>query len=210
MLLARVSSIESYRRWREREDQEVADLVAFLTGEVPASPAMEAGTAFHAAMESAGNGDFETLEANGYTFRLPAAEIALPVVREVRAARDYGGIVVTGKADCIHGRTIIDHKTTARFDADGYVNGCQWKFYLDIFEADEFRWNVFEIKEIGPREFEVRAPQVLSCCRYPDLHRDCARLAEDYAEFARMHLPPGERGVNQSEIEALLEQGRAA
>lgn len=189
MLLARVSNIESFRRWRESETDTVEDLVSFITGQVPASPAMEAGTAFHKAIEEAGEGDFETLEANGYVFHLPAAEIELPSIREIRASRDYGGITVTGQADCIHGRTIIDHKTTARVDAERYLTGCQWRFYLDVFDCDVFRWNLFEIKQLGEREYSVATPQALTCTRYPGLREDCERLALAYADFARMHLP---------------------
>ena len=51
-MLARVSSIETFRRWRLDEEQDAADLIARLTDFQP-TEAMEAGTAFHKALELA-------------------------------------------------------------------------------------------------------------------------------------------------------------
>jgi len=194
-MLARVSNIEALRRWRHwrplyegQEEPTVDDLVRFITADDP-TPAMLAGTAFHKAMELAGEGDHEALEANGYTFHLSAGSIALPDTRELRAYGEYGGLTVTGQVDCLSGKTVQDHKTTSRFDAERYLDGCQWRFYLDLFGADVFQWNVFEIRELEPLVYHVGAPQTLRAYRYPALHDDCAKLAADYLEFASQHLP---------------------
>lgn len=186
-MLARVSNIEAFRRWREDESQSVEDLVRFITTDEP-TEAMQAGTAFHKALETAGEGDHFELSALGYVFRLADGVVELPSIREMRAHRRYGPLTVTGQIDGIFGRTVIDHKTTARIDHERYLTGCQWKFYLDIFEADAFRWNLFEIKDLGPKEYGVSPPQALTAYRYPEMHEDCARLAADYLAFARVHL----------------------
>lgn len=185
---ARVSSIESFRRWREDEEQTVDDLVHWLTHDEPSEP-MRAGTAFHKALELAVPGDHSTLYADGYTFHLPEAELALPTIRELRAFANYGPLQVTGCVDCLFGRRIDDHKTTSRFDAERYLGGYQWRFYLDLFDANVFRWNVFEIRELTPRVYEVAEPQTLEAYRYPGMHEDCARLAADFYAFAQQHLP---------------------
>ncbi|WP_342643484.1 hypothetical protein [Rhodoligotrophos ferricapiens] len=187
-MLARVSNIESFRRWRENEDQTVEDLVRFITTDEP-SEAMLAGTAFHRALELAQDGEHQQLSANGYTFILGDGELALPEIRELRGYRRYGALTVTGQVDCTIGKMVHDHKTTARFDAERYLTGCQWKFYLEIFGADEFRWNVFEIKEVEPLTYTVSAPHRLTAYRYPEMGEDCARLAADYLDFARRFLP---------------------
>lgn len=195
-MLARVSNVEAYRQWMNwkplfegQEEPSLDDLVRLLTVDEP-SEAMQAGTAFHAAIETAGEGDHETFEAMGYVFELPQAEIALPVIRELRGYKDYGPLTVTGKVDCLEGKVVIDHKTTGRVDLERYLNGYQWRFYLDIFEADVFRWNVFEIKEIEERRYRVNAPQVLEARRYPGMGDDCARLASEFHDFAiRVGLP---------------------
>lgn len=187
-MLARVSNIEAFRRWRESEDQTVADLVAWLTFDTP-TPAMLAGTAFHTALETAEPGEYPSLESDGHMFVLADGYLAIPPIRELRAYRDYGPLTVTGKCDVLAGLRVEDHKTTARFDAERFLTGYQWRFYLDLFDAHVFRWNVFELREIGPKQFVTTGPHILETYRYPGLHDDCARLAADYHEFARIHLP---------------------
>lgn len=189
-MLARVSSIESFRRWKLDDDMSVDDLVARLTDFQP-TEAMLAGTAFHKALETAGPGEFATLTANGYTFEMPDAEIALPDVRELRAYGKYGQLIVTGQVDCMDGLRIEDHKTTASFRPDGYLEGCQWRFYLDIFGADVFRWNVFEITAVPrtDKTYRVKPPHFLEQCRYPGLHDDCMQLAGEFYDFASRYMP---------------------
>lgn len=193
-MLARVSNIEAYRQWKNwqplfdgQDEPTLEDLIRQITTDEP-SEAMQAGTAFHKALEVAQEGSHETFEANGYRFILPDGDLPLPELREMRAARWYGGLQVTGQVDCVRGRLVIDHKTTGRFDPERYLNGCQWKFYLDIFGADEFQWNVFEIKEVEEKVYRVSSPQVLRSYRYPLMNGFCADLAAEYLEFARAHL----------------------
>ena len=189
-MLTRVSNIETFRRWRLDEDQDAADLVARLTDFQPTEP-MLAGTAFHKALEQATPGEYSQLHAQGYTFLLPDAELALPDIRELRAYRNYGPLNVTGCVDALHGKRVEDHKTTATFRPDGYLEGCQWRFYLDLFGADVFRWNVFEISPVKGQDktYQVKPPQLLEQCRYPGLHDDCMALAADFYTFAAQHLP---------------------
>lgn len=187
MLVARVSNIEAFRRWREDDETSIDDLIRSITTDEP-SPAMMAGTAFHKAMETAEFGEHDTLKVGDYLFHLNGGEIELPPIREMRGEKAYGDLMVSGQVDALRGRKIIDHKTTCRFDAERYLAGVQWRYYLDIFDADEFQWNVFEIKEIAPNEYAVSPPQTLRAFRYPDMHDDCARLARDYLGFANTHL----------------------
>lgn len=189
-MLTRVSNIETFRRWRNDESQDAADLIARLTDFRP-TEAMLAGTAFHKALEDAQPGEYAQLHAHGYTFLLPDAELALPDVRELRAFGQYGPLRVTGQVDGLDGKRVEDHKTTAQFRPDGYLEGCQWRFYLDLFNADVFRWNVFEIVAVKGHErtYQVKPPQLLEQCRYPGLHDDCMDLARDFYQFAAEYLP---------------------
>lgn len=194
-MLARVSNVEAFRQWKDwtplfegQEEPTVEDLVRFITVDEP-SEAMLAGTAFHKALELIGEGSHDALEANGYRFLLPDCELELPSIREMRGYRNYGGLTVTGQVDGVGGNLVIDHKTTGKFDPERYLNGCQWKFYLDIFDANEFRWNIFVIKELEPKVYSVAAPQALKAYRYPEMHEYCAALAAEYLDFARKFLP---------------------
>jgi hypothetical protein len=190
-MLVRVSNIETFRRWRADPDATPEDLVSRLSDFQP-TERMEAGTAFHKALERAVPGEYPELSAMGYTFLFDEdAAIALPSVRELRCYGEYGPIRVTGQVDGLHGKRVEDHKTTGQFNSDGYWEGCQWRFYLDLFGADVFRWNVFEIwpHKTRPQTYHVGEPQFLEQCRYPGLHNDCMELASAFYDFAAKHMP---------------------
>jgi hypothetical protein len=196
-MLARVSNIEAFRQWKhwtplndDDVEPSIADLVRRITQHEPTEP-MRLGTAFHKALELAFAGDVEVLRADGYTFHLAGGEVVVPEVRELRLSKVYGGLTVTGKADGLLGLTVVDHKATKKLDAERYLDGYAWRFYLDIFGCDFFQWNVFEVKpdRNDPRVVHVGEPQTLSAYRYPGLASDCADLAAEYLEFARANLP---------------------
>ena len=185
-----VSKVEAFRQWRENEDAELEPLLATLRGENPPSEAMLAGSALHKALEHATEGERDALSADGYEFVITAnIDLALPKCREVFATKDYGPIVISSRVDVMDGKRIEDHKTTSRFDPERYIAGCQWRFYLDIFEADVFRWNVFEIRELKQKVYDVWSFHQLEQFRYPALAMDCRDLAADLAAFVREYLP---------------------
>lgn len=196
MMVFRVSEVESFRQFMQDEEAELDHFLARMRGQVPPSPAMEAGTAFHKALEEAITGlEVTSIEANGYTFTFAGNfTVELPAIREVRASKtwivDGEPVTISGQLDCIHGKRVEDHKTTSRFDPDRYLTGYQWRLYLTIFGGDCFRWNVFEIAEKDhPLEWEVFAQHRLEQYRYPDMEADCERLVQRLARFAREHLP---------------------
>ena len=214
MITARVSHVAAYARWKLEEDSSVDWLInSILSNEQ--TEAMAKGTAFHKYLEHAAAGlEVDQFSIDGYTFAFTGDfEITLPPMREWRKQKDYGGIIVTGQCDGIIGKTIIDHKTTERFDAEKYLDGWQWRYYLDIFEADRFVWNVWEMKHLGemipeedePREaggkvavyqsYEVRALHQLEQFRYPAMGDDCRDLALEYLAFARKYMPQLERAA---------------
>ena len=91
-MLARVSNIEAYRRWKNwrplhDEDAEptIEDLVRQITVDDP-SPSMQAGTAFHSAMEQAAEGEYAARnEVRGWKHGGGAAPAA-PVTKAPAAA----------------------------------------------------------------------------------------------------------------------------
>lgn len=190
----RVSNIERFRQYELDEDADVATLVADICGWSEGSTAMKAGTAFHKALELAQTGlEVESFCQDGFTFHFPESmSVELAPIREVRASKTYivdgQPIVISGQLDQIDGKRIDDHKTTARFDPDRYLEGYQWRLYLDIFGANVFRWNVFEISEMEPGVYEVKAAHRLEQYRYPTLGSDCQALVERFARFAREYI----------------------
>lgn len=196
MIAARVSNIEAFRQWlnwkpfHENDiEPTIEEFVERLTSHEP-SEAMLAGTAFHKALELAKLGDYDNLEANGYLFKFADdIEIEQPIIREFRANKKYGGLLVTGQVDGVFNNIVIDYKTTKSFDADRYLSGYQWRFYLDLLGLDVFQWNVFVIKENEPNVYIVKDHHVLKASRYPELTSDCETLAAQYYDFAKEHMP---------------------
>lgn len=209
----RVSMVESFRKWEadpDADDDSLADLLANLRGEGVASELMRAGTAFHKALETAPTGiDVSELGAEGYTFHITdSLEIGLTMIRELRASKTYivdgVPIVISGQVDQLEGRRIEDHKTTGRFDAERYMEGYQWRLYLDIFGAHHFRWNVFEIAAMDePKTYQVFAQHRLEQYRYPALGDDCQALVSRFARFVREYMPtaPTLAGLLQQSVE---------
>lgn len=188
------TDIDAHRRYRAEEDVELADLLAQLRRESPPTESMMAGTALHAALENAEPGDFARLSADGYAFDFDTeGEIDLPSIREMKATREYeiAGTLVTlvGKVDAIHGRRVDDHKFTAQYDAERYMGSYPWRVYLEVFGADEFRWNIFEGREDGPKSYVIRNIHKLTMHRYPGMAADVVAELGRFVEFARDHLP---------------------
>lgn len=188
------TDLDALRYFLANEDADLDALIAQLRRQSPPTEAMLAGTALHAALETAQPGEFARLEANGYTFEIAAeGEIDLPKIRECKGERQYlidnCRITLVGKVDAIHGRRVDDHKFTARFDADRFLGSLQWKVYLEVFGADEFRWNVFEGRETGPQSYVITAIHPLRMHRYPGIDNDVRTALRGFLDFARQHLP---------------------
>lgn len=187
------SDLDAFRRFKASEDIPLADFLAQLRRELPATPAMLAGTALHKALEMSEPGEFEAMKANGHRFVFADdVEISLPEIREMKvtAERWIGDVLVTlvGMVDAVHGRSVTDHKFTQRFDPERFLNSYQWRVYLDLFDADRFDWIVYEAKEIGPCEFMVTDVHRLTAHRYPGMSEDLNRELAAYVDFAKVHL----------------------
>ena len=199
MLALRVSAtdIDALRYYLADDEGDLDDLLARLRRQAPPTAAMLAGTAFHKALETARQGSADRFEADGHIFVLDDldADLDLPTVREIKATREYrvGDVLVTlvGKVDAVLGKRIDDHKLTGSYDAERFMAGYQWRIYLEVFGADEFRWNIFEGAEVANRHqvWKVRSLHKLTMHRYPGIAADVERAVAGFVEFARLHLP---------------------
>lgn len=209
MITARVSHVAAFARWKADEESDVDWLINDILSDKP-SEAMLKGTAFHKFLEHAQAGESETAQVDGYSFIFAGDfNLYLPRMREWRKGKDYGGIIVSGQVDAIEGKCIYDHKTTERFDAEKYLESWQHRYYLDIFEADRFVWNVWEMKHLGEslsedaelhetgsvQVYEVRALHELTAYRYPAMGDDCRDLALEYRAFALRYMPQLDKEV---------------
>lgn len=210
---ARVSHIESFRQWKGKDELDIGWLAQRVFGDEE-TPAMRAGTAFHKALELAEYGEYENLSANGYTFQFGCdCELQVPKIREIRGFKKYGELEVTGQCDGVDGRLVLDYKTTANCDSERFdrlMSGYQWRYYLDIFNADVFLWHIFEIREMDdPNSYLVSNYHQLEQRRYPDLHSDCAKLADEYLTVWKQTLSkvvPPKKMTLEEELQASLAQ----
>jgi hypothetical protein len=195
MLSTSVSNVNLFKTWSEEEGLGVDWLIDRILVRTE-TPAMKAGTAFHAAVENAGDTEHFVLKAMGYTFEILCdMEIALPRLREVSISQEYDGLLVRGRVDGIDGKIVMDLKTTEQFDAERYVDGLAWRYYLDICGADRFDWHVFQVRHVTsndpeqPKLVEVYNYHLLKQYRYAGLHEDCLDWARRYRAFAEKFLP---------------------
>lgn len=187
----RVTELETYRWWRESEEYDLDWLLRRLRHEEEPNEAMKAGTAFHAALEHAVPTEAKSITHGGYTFYIECdGTIELPIFREREFVKQYGGLTVIGHVDGITGTQITDYKTTSRFDPDRFLEGFQWRYYLDLTGCNSFLWKIFTLREFsrpGPFEaasaYEIVKVEELTQYRYEGLAQDCARLAADFMDF---------------------------
>ncbi len=191
MLRVSVSDLDLFRAYRSDEDFDLAIFLMQLRRQVPKTNAMERGIAFAKAMQHAGLGESSVLSADGHAFAFNCeAEIEAWPRREEKREKDYGGVIVTARCDRIMGRMIADDKTTERYDPEGYQDKMQWSYYLDIFDADVFRWHVWELRQIKTEVpdvnmWDVHTHHLLTQYRYAKMESDCRQLAHEFAEFAQ-------------------------
>lgn len=192
LIKASVSAVEALRRWETRvpfENEDEPTWEVFLADlEAPPNPKMLAGTAFHEALENAEVGEVSELEADDYVFDFSEFDgvIALPTVREVSFAKTYGNLRLGATCDGL-GSGITDYKLKfSSFDAEQYMESCQWRFYLDMSGMDSFTYQVFEgYERRGETNYiDVRKVHSLTLYRYPKLEADCMKLAKRFYEVA--------------------------
>lgn len=201
MSALRVSAtdIDAYRRFLsppEGMEIELDELLRQLRRQEPPSEAMMAGSAFHKLLENAAPvvGELSEAEVDGFRFFFDFdGALDLPKIREMKATRDYDidgcTITVVGKVDGVHGHRIEDHKLTSRYDAERFLNSYQWRIYLDIFEANEFRWNIFEGREAQSKRYVISHFHQLRTYIYPEMHADVQKVLGAFLAFAREFLP---------------------
>ena len=113
---------------------------------------------------------------------------------EYRTYKDYGPAVVTGQADMIDCLEIRDIKTKySSVNPDDYVRSCQWRFYLDMFGADTFHFDLFCFHGYNEERhgYDVRGleltrytPQI-TCRRYDGMERDTRNLLDQFLDWCQ-------------------------
>lgn len=195
-MMYRVSHVEQFRQCLVDDNRSFVDLIEQIKGIGAESEAMKKGTAFHKALEMIPTGVVaKAVNFDGYTFNFKKDfDLGVTSIKEIRHSKIYMvdglPIEISGQIDALHGKRIEDHKTTKNFDPDRFLDGYQWRLYLDIFDCDHFRWNVFVMNNTKkrPNVYNVKALHTLEQYRYPALSKDCQNLVSDFARFVREHV----------------------
>ena len=197
-----VTALEKFRRMIENvSDYDTeASLVETLEGKFKGTIKTSIGTAFHRLIElpfspthgcTIENISFSPEQANkAILYR----NTMVYMIHEVSANKIYHtkhmDFHVSGRADGIWGNQIRDAKLKFSLPAWGeYFNSCQWKFYLDMFDADIFFYDVFEVrnfKEIpnsNAFEGDIIEHDPFHCLRYNKLSEDIHFILELFAQF---------------------------
>ena len=216
--LIRVTTLEKFRRYLTEAssyDTEQA-VIDTLSGEFSGNEYTRIGTAFHKVVEVGDPTCCKVLD-NGYEFDIDGHSVLLNynqcqigldyrnehpgAFHEIRQYKDYGRAIVTGCADMIDGIELRDTKTKYSTPSDkDYIDSCQWRYYLDIFNADVFHFDlfIFEGYKIDNHGYDVRGLELkrhtppITCYRYPEMEADNIALINafmDWAESRSIILP---------------------
>lgn len=185
-----VSDLETWRRYKEDEDQDIGVLLRRLAHVDPPTPATLAGRALAKWFEAGHEGEHESAYMDGWTFDFAIdGSLSLPRWRELPTEKTFatpsGPATLSGRVDGYDGYTVRDQKLTERWEADRYADSMQWRAYLSMLGAGRFMYDVFEAKIVGSK-VRVSGFQQLGLWRYPALDQDVAAAVGELAEvFAR-------------------------
>ncbi len=201
-----VTTLEKFRRMMDGTssfDTEES-LVASLKGEFTGNDKTMFGSAYHEMVEGKFENGGDMFKVGDFIF---STEQAAPAINYRDAHRHMqhelpirkvyetvlGSIQVTGRIDGVEGGDIRDVKTKFRAPADAdYTDSYQWRFYLDMLEADTFYFDLFEIKGFIqlPAQSPYYMPELLiipheplKCIRYEAMEADCLQLLTDFLAY---------------------------
>lgn len=210
--LVRVTQLEAFRRYLANNDYsryEITEqsVIDSISGEFEGNCYTRIGTAFHSIIET-GNPKHKIIDGgdefdvDGFKVRLATKHCMVALAyrnehpsayHEFRGYKDYGRAIVTGCADMIDGVEIRDIKTkySTPSDAD-YINSCQWRYYLDIFGADVFHFDLFVFHGYNKDKhgYDVRTLELtrhtppITCYRYPEMENDNLTLLNMFMDWA--------------------------
>lgn len=210
--LVRTTAIEAFRRYLANGDNDYYEIteqsvIDSVTGEFKGSEYTRIGTAFHSVVQYGepsydGPQDGCMIDVDDHAVRFNEKQLKIALdyrnehpnaYHEYRGYRDYGRAIVTGCADMIDGVEIRDIKTkySTPSDAD-YINSCQWRYYLDIFGADVFHFDLFVFNGYKKEKhgYDVRGLELtrhtppITCYRYPEMENDNLALLNQFMDWA--------------------------
>jgi energy-coupling factor transporter ATP-binding protein EcfA2 len=195
MLKISVTTIESFRNYLNGSLEEEA-LLKRIRGKYEPSRYMELGTAFHDILEKINERYSEEkkcfIAKNGIEFDYDIIAQCYQAVNqkasfEIKTTKVFTigneQVEVVAKVDQLFGNYVYENKTCwGGFSFERYFQSCQWKYYMDIFEAEKVSYNVFCFYD-AKNGIQLRGIEQFSFDRYPDLDSDLNELLTSFLEF---------------------------
>lgn len=211
--LIRTTTLEAFRRYLANGDYDYYEIteqsvIDTIIGEFKGNEYTRIGTAFHKIVQ---DGDFNldydyhtgnyNIEVDGNVVKFTVSQVRVALdyrdehpnaYHEFRGYKDYGRAIVTGCADMIDGVEIRDIKTKYSSPTDSdYINSCQWRYYLDIFGASVFHFDLFLFRGYKKKKhgYDVRGLRLthhtppITCYRYPEMESDNLALLNQFMDF---------------------------
>ena len=187
-----VTDLDAYLWFNRIEGMAVEEMRDRLLRKSSPNEQMKAGTAWHAVLEDPPD-EIDAIEKNGFRFVVECdAEIEVPQVREIRACKEYevDGVRVklTGGCDGISGNIVDDHKLTFNPNPENYMTSYQWRSYLDIYNADIFRYRIYHGSMNG-NEVTIRDVSTMKMFRYPGMVDDVIDGIRNLLGFVKEYVP---------------------
>lgn len=213
-----VTTLEKFRRYMDEvsESDTEESLIASIKGEFKGNDLTTFGSAYHKLIEDGAKPEGLLLRADDIYFSKEQAKAALNfkkkhpymqheiVCRKVYETK-YFPIQVGGRVDGIEGVEIRDTKMKFSYIKwEEYLNSVQWKFYLDMLNADVFWYDVFLVK--GFNALQEKAPYTLpdvtisyeepmQCLRYATMGNDIQLILDQFLDYMHdrkllIHLKP--------------------
>lgn len=168
-------------------------LIAQIMHTEPPSPKRDLGVAFGRVLEKPKQFKVRGgYHCDGYWFDDEAMRVPFSLmdykrgVFEVKGTKAYGAATVVCKADQIVGAEIKEHKTSDSWQGtERYMDSYQWRYELDILAgAVSVTYLVFVLDDHGNGVVQFKDAHKVTVYPYPEMHDDCARLVDQFVEWA--------------------------
>ncbi len=194
MLRLTPSLLDTFRLYQTTDWKPLSELEAYIKGEpITPSPAMLLGSAFHSIADGTAALSDGKYESGGLVFDQTTTDNALtlrgPGVAEVWCSRiieelyPYGPLLLRGRADWISGAIPIEIKTKQDAPApEDYAASLQWQCYLWMLGAEECRYLLVQLKEVGDC-WQVVDADLLPLFRYAGMSGHLRLWASRFLQF---------------------------
>ena len=184
------TTLEAYRLYVEQDWMEEAALIQTIKRDVVPTEAMRLGTAFHSVLETPDSYRVpfgylcDGLHFPDATMAEPLALIDRRGTFEVKSTMVVDGHTIVARADQIVGSHIYEHKTTTgSYDADKYLDSCQWRVEAAIFQPGAITYRTFLLEEPKESIVGLRGIEHLTVYPYPALVSDVRDLVRRFVGY---------------------------